>query len=565
MTPTLLHMVALTASPLWVVNHTSQVMSMATLSLPDGKGPALFAGSQYTSDQSVSSVDMQSGKLLWSSTALGQWTYGVALSPVHSGDGTRALATFGCPFDPEQAPVAPCELGFWKNATNGTLSWRMPIPGAEVSASHGPPFISFSAEGDHLLATFVDRNASDHPGAEFLAVVGVKGGSSAQISRALLGAGMGHGLHVLHPAATKVSSTIQALLSLPPPPPPPPPATPPWLPAADCNPACNASFSSCCNNPPSGQVSGICMGYPARPITNCSAVPHLHEAERAPYMGVARMDRRGLRHPNNIAATSAHGGVDGLALDAAYSLHYAVEVEGSVITVAETPSIDCNGTSACTWLASTPDLSYIVVDAKATVSTGGACEPFQWGIALMRRKGEAWPPSYETAWVKCGDKGKMLKSAHIDAKGDRILTTFANIQTVGQSVQVIGAEVCAFGTADARQLWCTPPYNVSVPPGTAADFVAALAEEGQLAFHVTHIGLLSVDAGIARQHSKGAPPPTIALTYDGSGNCCSATSVSVEGGVVVASIPDGSQSGIWCQCQHSKLIGIQFPRLEGRA
>jgi hypothetical protein len=58
----------------------------------------------------------------------------------------------------------------------------------------------------------------------------------------------------------------------PPPPPPPPPPSRPWVPATDCHPLCNTTFSSCCADPPSGQTHGICMGYPSRPVLNCSDI-----------------------------------------------------------------------------------------------------------------------------------------------------------------------------------------------------------------------------------------------------------------------------------------------------
>jgi hypothetical protein len=57
-------------------------------------------------------------------------------------------------------------------------------------------------------------------------------------------------------------------------PPPTPPPSPPWVPADDCSPPCDKACSACCKDPPSGQDTGLCLGYPARPITNCSQVPH---------------------------------------------------------------------------------------------------------------------------------------------------------------------------------------------------------------------------------------------------------------------------------------------------
>ena len=107
------------ASPLWVSNHTSQVKSMSTIAFDGRAAPVVVTGSQFDADQSVSSVDMQSGRIMWSSNTLRQWTYGVAVRPASREAATPAapsLATFGCQFDAGQAPVAPCELGFWLQA-----------------------------------------------------------------------------------------------------------------------------------------------------------------------------------------------------------------------------------------------------------------------------------------------------------------------------------------------------------------------------------------------------------------------------------------------------------------
>ena len=72
----------------WQVNHTSQVKSIA--GVPNSE--IVLTGSQFTDDQSVTSLDAQTGKVFWSSDILASWTYGVS---VHE-DGVVA---FGCPFD----------------------------------------------------------------------------------------------------------------------------------------------------------------------------------------------------------------------------------------------------------------------------------------------------------------------------------------------------------------------------------------------------------------------------------------------------------------------------------
>ena len=63
------------ANPRWKVNHTSQVKSIAVI--PDSW--TVVTGSQFIDDPSVSSLSAETGQLFWSSEALAQWTYGVAV------------------------------------------------------------------------------------------------------------------------------------------------------------------------------------------------------------------------------------------------------------------------------------------------------------------------------------------------------------------------------------------------------------------------------------------------------------------------------------------------------
>ena len=124
------------------------------------------------------------------------------------------------------------------------------------------------------------------------------------------------------------------------------------------------------------------------------------------------------------------------------------------------------------------------------------------------------------------------------------------------STQLLGVEACAFGAADGARKWCTPRY--ALEGGIAPVSVAALADNGQqLVLHMAAVGLLLVDAGTSGD--AAASPPAISMLYNTSANCCSATAVTLASGVAVLSIPDGSRSGIWCQCQHSKLVGVQLP------
>jgi hypothetical protein len=190
-------------SPLWLTNHTSQVFSVQAL-------PGLLVtGSQYVDDPSVSVLHPTTGKLFWSQDPSAEWTWGVALQHAHSG-GAQGLAAFGCPFDPMQAPIAPCELSFWSNATGGTLAWKVPLAGAEVSAGIGPPSVAFSADGKSIIATFVDRNATSSPGGDFMAVVDVADPSATPRRALIAPAGGGAGLHVQKITST---SATRALLS----------------------------------------------------------------------------------------------------------------------------------------------------------------------------------------------------------------------------------------------------------------------------------------------------------------------------------------------------------------
>ena len=70
--------------------------------------------------------------------------------------------------------------------------------------------------------------------------------------------------------------------------PPKPPA--PWVPATDCDPACNKTVSRCCRDPDS-PPPGVCMGSAAHPITDCSQIKPRAGVEAAP---VGTLDR----HPH---------------------------------------------------------------------------------------------------------------------------------------------------------------------------------------------------------------------------------------------------------------------------
>ena len=525
------------ATPLWITNHTSQVMSMKTLDA------LLITGSQFDSDQSVSSLDVKTGKVLWSSTTLEEWTYGVAVQPGSSDDSSIGVAAFGCAFDPEQEPVMPCELGFWKNASDVlSLVWKMPIAGAELSASHGPPFVSFTPDGKNIIVTFIDRNSTTNPGAEFMAVVPVKDATSSAPLRAMLGYGLGHGLHV-DASTADAGSVTHALLSRPPPAPTPPPPTTPWLPATDCNPACPPG-SSCCKYPSAGQGAGVCMGEPDRPISNCSQIPHAKLADDIVTTKTAASSRMALHS----------------AVGSSMALHFAVTLDASLgtIDIAEAPAIDCNETALCSWLTASADLSIVLVNAAATVSSGAACEPQpddpqRWGIALLVSD-QGWPPKYSIRWTQCSTvkNSKQLKSVHLSMQYQRVIATFAHI-TPGTS-NVKSLEVCAFDTDDGAQLWCTPEY-ATPSGGTLLAIAATISEDGWLVFFEPFVGILCVDTTVSSA-------PSIDLLFSGAGlthNCCAATAITATRGVMVASIPMGTQEPPFCNCVHSQLIGVSLP------
>jgi hypothetical protein len=435
------------APPLWLTNHTSQVLSIEARMLDDAT-PLIATGSQYTDDPSASSLHAKTGQPFWSSAALGEWTYGVALQLAPA----KGLAAFGCPFDPEQAPVAPCEVGFWPDATKNTLAWKRAIPGAEVSASHGPPFVGFSSDGQSIVVTFIDRNSTSSPGAEFIAVVPLQEGG--KITSALLGAGLGHGLHI----ALGNASTSRALLS--------------------------------------------------------------------------RQGSTGQAHfPVQWGPTGA-------------------------ITVGSTAAIDCNGTAACGWLAASDDFSTVVVEA-AVVATGArtACtvqpkDPNRWGFALLRGgAGEPnWPLKYKTAWAQCSDatNGKSLTSLQL--VGSRVIASFAHVPT--GTTSAVAFEACAYAADSGAQLWCTM-RKIDPPAANGIQRIVSAHDGERAVFGVAGLGIAALDAG-----AEASPQIDLVYGTGAAADCCPATALAAVGGVAVASIPYGTKSGIWCNCQHSKSVGI---------
>jgi hypothetical protein len=202
------------AAALWSQNHSSQVKSFASRLV--GALPLVASGSEYISDQDVSVLHADTGEPFWSSTAMQEWTYGVALQPL-TADPTSSvgLVAFGCPFFASGIPP-PCVLGFWKDATKGNLTWKVPLDGATLSASSGPPSVHFSADGLQILAVYTKAGADPSvPPVEYVAVVSSTDGTLVATQR-LVGAGTGHGVHVQQPDPLAPPPAVtNALVSLP--------------------------------------------------------------------------------------------------------------------------------------------------------------------------------------------------------------------------------------------------------------------------------------------------------------------------------------------------------------
>jgi outer membrane protein assembly factor BamB len=220
----LLMLAAPTAPPLWTQNHTSQVKSFASRMVDasgSGSGssstPLVATGSQFTSDQDVSALHARTGEAFWSSTAMDEWTYGVALQPRLPADPSRpsvGLVAFGCPFAPSGIPP-PCVLGFWKDATKGKLAWKAPLLGSALNPGVGPPTVFFSADGKQIIALYSRAASSPSlPPIELLAVVSTADGTL--IATQELGAGSGHGVQVQQPDPLAPPPPVtNALISLP--------------------------------------------------------------------------------------------------------------------------------------------------------------------------------------------------------------------------------------------------------------------------------------------------------------------------------------------------------------
>ena len=206
--------------PLWSQNHSSQVKSFASRMVHAGSGgaalPLVASGSEFLSDQDVSVLHARSGKTFWSSTAMQEWTYGVALQPVAADPNyqTVGLVAFGCPFFASGIPP-PCVLGFWQDATVGNLTWKTTLEGATLGASSGPPSVFFSADGSQILAVYTEPGpAPSAPPIEYLAAVSSADGTLVATQR--LGAGSGHGVHVEQPDPSAPPPAVtNALISLP--------------------------------------------------------------------------------------------------------------------------------------------------------------------------------------------------------------------------------------------------------------------------------------------------------------------------------------------------------------
>ena len=84
--------------------------------------------------------------------------------------------------------MPPFILGWQMSSTFTTMADTLELKAEKQSAHLGLiRSVAFSPDGKSILVTFVDRNATDHPGGEWLAVVSAT--APKELSRAPLGDG----------------------------------------------------------------------------------------------------------------------------------------------------------------------------------------------------------------------------------------------------------------------------------------------------------------------------------------------------------------------------------------
>lgn len=512
---------------LWQQTHQSMIKSVAAGVLPAtssrGALPVMLIGSQGIGDEEVEVIHPRNGSLLWSSTALKQWTYTVALQPVvmsatGGGELQRGVAGFGCSFSGHAKgtpPPPPLKLGFWPDAGGSASapSWQVVIPNSTQNSGVGPPKVHFSGDGRSLLILYHGEQSFDGQDLEYLGVLSVDNPTTVPMVTTLLGTGYGHKLLVLRPAA----------------------ADPPVA---------------------------------AKPAPTLALVTRANMT----YIG-----------GNEVGEVEEH-----------FTMHYS-SAPGSPVVVSATPIIDCNRTGDCHILASSPDLSQIVVSVgggsvSAHFPDIALCKyeltnPWRWGVALLTADGAgtggSWPyAGYSLSWVKCSadDKSpgtRKLASVHIVNTGS-VVMTFTHMNGVGSGSGADGIEACAFSSAaGGDEIWCTANVPITPPMSLyeATDTLLpnAMGSAGHIAVAIAQFGILAVDGAAKAQ-------PAFQMVYEPASNddCCMPTALEIvteqakqqEAGVgleaeaasvvamLVASIPNGKMDGVWCRCFGSKLVGV---------
>jgi hypothetical protein len=509
---------------LWRKNHSSQVKSVATGMLPAAgpsapPRPILITGSQFTSDEDIEAIHARTGDLFWSSTALAQWTYAVALQPVvaaaaaaeqKKGGGTtdfngnstttaasrRGVAGFGCPFACPSCPYAPCELGFWADGASASSAptWKMKIDNS--TQSHGPPFVSFSGDGRSLIIKYHGTEAFNGEALEYLAVVSVQSPTGV-MQTMLLDWGYGHSVKVIHPPASSL------VVAKPQP------------------------------------TQALITRENATDPTQCQHYAMMYDAPGSPIVITDKplIDCNGTGTCNILAASA----------NLSYIL---VNVVGGISTL-------CPAEPTNPW-------RWGFALLRGTHSPGDSSDhkfPFT---------------GYSTVWHQCSKIGglRKLTSAHIVegnnhvADEQRVVATFAHMQAPPSS-GAVGVEACAYSTSDSGTLlWCTHVSPIT-PPAMLSATPSAVGAAGHITLGIPAFGIMFFDGA-------AETAPTLQIIYDqGSKNdCCVPTALEVVTAIdqrgstpmdnttvttevtVVASIPRGTVDGIWCKCYGSQLVGV---------
>lgn len=498
-----------TAELLWEKNHSSQVKSVVTGLLPRSPSaraqPVLVTGSQFTSDEDVEAIHARTGELFWSSTALAEWTYAVALQPVvalgsyHATNATstpaatlqRGVAAFGCPYGCPSCPPAPCELGFWGDAgsADSAPNWKMTIPNS--TNGDNPPTVDFSEDGRSLIVKYHGEQAFEGKALEYVSIVSVSDPTTVPIQTILLDWGYGHSLQVPRRALQDPSVPPTAAAPSP---------TAVLVTRNNVSTNFNQHFVMHYDTAPGSPIK-IAEG----PIIDCNGTSQCSIWAHSADMGLVLVDIA----PNGGATLCPAQASWGVAL-----------LRG---VVADPPS------------------------KHSDVADG-------------------WPfGQYETLWHQCSETGgdnRKLISANI-VGSDRVVLSFALMQ--GQSAT--GMEACAYavaGNISGTELWCTDASTIT-PPVALPSTPTAQGYAGHIAVAIPAHGIMFLDGNssskptlqmIYSQSDKDDCCVPTALEIVAEYNTGYGQRQAVAAVTVVASIPRGTVDGIWCRCYGSKLVGV---------